>query len=104
LRSAARGSVVGRKVATLKKRVLSWALSNTSRSANGQVEEDTRFAETEPGFRVGYKTVEGGDKEITDFYIERLRAARDAYEQAIDYLKKRAEATSALQSARTSIK
>jgi hypothetical protein len=68
-----------------------------------EVEEDIHFAETQPGFRVGQKTLDG-EKDVTEFYKERLCAARDAYAQVIDTLKAKAEVTSKLRPVPTSIK
>jgi len=68
-----------------------------------QVEEDINFAETQPGFRVVQKSI-NGENDVTDFYLERPRAARDAYTEAIEWLKLRAEATSAIKPAREPMK
>jgi hypothetical protein len=63
-----------------------------------QVEEDITFAETQPGFRIVQKSI-NGENDVTAVYLERLRAARDAYTEAIEWLKIRAEETSALKPA-----
>ena len=50
-------------------------------------EEELRVAEATPGFRLIRRTRGGGEIDLTEKHKKDLRAARDAYQHAIDLLR-----------------
>jgi len=54
-----------------------------------QCEENLRFAESQPGFKLIRRTEQGGDVDVTEEHKQHLRDACDEYQRAIDYLNSR---------------